>query len=81
MSAFQHPAIVGRNASRTIMRWTIATEERLGQFDRMGLGFKALLSGEQLSQVGTPNLGDAHPTPGAAKVPELVKGAILKGRA
>lgn len=81
MSAFEHPVTVGREAARTIMRWTVTTHEGLGLFDRTAIGFKALLSGERLARVGTPDLGDPHPTPGAAKVPELVEGAILDARA
>jgi hypothetical protein len=80
MSAFEHPFTVGREASRALMRWTVGTQEALGLFDRTAIGFKALLSGERLARVGTPDLGDPHPTPGAAKVPEIVEGAILDSR-
>lgn len=81
MSAFQHPQIVGRNASRAIMRQTVELHDRLGPLDRNALGFKALLSGERLARVGIPDYGDKYPTPGAAKVPEIIKGALHNGSA
>lgn len=81
MSAFQHPQVVGRNVSRAIMRLTVEMHEKIGPFDRNALGFKALLSGERLARVGTPGYGDSFPTPGAAKVPEIIKGALHNGAA
>lgn len=80
MSAFVHPQIVARNSARTLMRFAITEDERLGKFSRTGIGFKALLSGEKIARAGRPDYGDPHPTPGAAKVPEIVKGAILSSR-
>ncbi|MCK9239477.1 hypothetical protein [Desulfocurvus sp.] len=81
MSAFQHPVLVGREASQAIMRWTVRTGEELGLFDRTAIGFKALLSGRRLAEDVLPRPGDPQPTPGAAKVPEIVAGALLDSRA
>lgn len=61
------------------MKWTISMDERLGLFDRTSLGFKALLSGENLARIGKPDFGERFPTPGSAKIPEIVKGSIVAG--
>ncbi len=76
MSGFTHPQIAGRSASRAIMRLTVELHERLGPFDRTALGFKALLSGENLARIAKPDLGSRYPTPGAASVPEIVRGGL-----
>lgn len=81
MTGYVHPTIVGTNASRTLMQWTVEQGDRTEEaFSRVALDFSALLSGQRIARkAGSPNYADPHPTPGAAKVPEIVEGSIVRG--
>ncbi|BBD07529.1 hypothetical protein [Desulfovibrio ferrophilus] len=64
-----------------IIRHSVEEAEQLLRSDRVITNWKSQLQGRQLAEsASNPDYGDPHPTPGAAKVPEIVQGAFLKSR-
>ena len=77
----EHVAQVSLRAGEIIMRWNIEMDQRLYRSDPVTPYWDAMLRGKKLSDdVGKPDYGDPHPTPGADKVPEIIRGFFLHSR-
>lgn len=74
-------AEVSRRWGEHLMRFNIELDRTLLRNDPVTSHWEALLQGKRLSDdVGKPDYGDPHPTPGAAKVPEIIEGFFLSSR-
>ncbi|MBU1001545.1 MAG: hypothetical protein KKE73_03370 [Proteobacteria bacterium] len=64
-----------------IIRHNVDEAEQRLRTDPVTTGWKNQLQGRKLAEASSkPDYGDPHPTPGAAKVPEIVQGMFLKSR-
>ncbi|WP_461210948.1 hypothetical protein [Desulfocurvus sp. DL9XJH121] len=80
MSAEQ-VAEVSRRSGEALMRWNIEMDKTLLRRDPVTTNWGEMLRGKRLSDdIGLPDYGDPHPTPGANKVPEIIKGFLLQSR-
>lgn len=71
----------GARAVRHNMKWVVETDRMLFRDDAVSNAFFDTLRTRVLSaRMSEPNYGERHPTPGAAKVPEILKGGIFNGR-
>lgn len=64
-----------------VMRQSVDEAEQQLRFDPVTTNWKSELQGRSLAEASSkPDYGDPHPTPGAAKVPEIIQGMFLKSR-
>ena len=74
-------AEIRQRQGEAAMRWTIERDAKLLRQDRVTDAWAAQLEGKRLAaDIAEPDYGDPHPTPGAAKVPEIIQGFFLHSR-
>ena len=62
-------------------RFSVDQAELLLRPDPVSTAWKNQLKGRSLAEASSkPDYGDPHPSPGAAKVPEVVKGFFMRSR-
>jgi len=75
---------IGQIAKETgldLERFSVDQAEQMLHPDPVTTAWKNQLQGRRLAEASSkPDYGDPHPTPGAAKVPEVVKGFFMKSR-
>lgn len=72
---------VALETTRIIVRHNVDEAERLLKPDPVTTAWKNQLMGQRMAEdASKPDYGDPHPTPGASKVPEVVRGMFLHSR-
>lgn len=76
-----HVAQVSKRFGEAVMDWTIKRDKVLLRQDRVTAMWELQVQGRRLAEeIAIPDYGDPHPTPGAAKVPEIIQGFFLRSR-
>lgn len=81
MAFFDSVSEAGERSVRHNMRWIVNTDRMLHRQNFLSKGFADIIRTEAAKDnMSKPNYADPHPTPGAMKVPEILKGGVFNTR-